>query len=98
MSRWKLLRTRKELADVLRSRQLELAPVTSAQLGFDIKTFKQLIKTLSDDEIILSYITCSQCGEQLASLDDVDKVLEQNPETYDDFWDILDSVTSKHEH
>ena len=92
------MRTRKELADVLRSRQLELAPITSAQLGTDITTFKQIIITLSDNEIILSYITCSQCGEQLASLEDVDKALEQNPETYDDFWELLDSFTSKHEH
>jgi len=79
-------------------RQLERAPKVSAQLGVDITTFKRIVKSLSDDEIILSYITCSQCGEVQGGLEDVDKVLELNPETYDDFWDIYDHRTSRHGH
>ena len=91
------MRTRKELADTLRNRQLERAPEIADQLGFEVNTFKKMVSDLPDDEIILSYITCSQCGEALASLEDVDTILEQNPETFDDFWDILQIFGSTHD-
>ncbi len=91
------MRTRKELADILRNRQLERAPEIAEKLGFDVNTFQKTVSDLSDDEIILSYITCSQCGEALVSLEDVDTILEQNPETFDAFWDILQIFGSTHD-
>lgn len=91
------MRTRKELADILRDRQLERAPEIADQLGFDVNTFKKTVLDLSNDKIILTYITCAQCGEALASLEDVDTILEQNPETFDDFWDILQFFGSTHD-
>lgn len=53
---------------------------------------KEKIENLSDDQIIESYITCSDCGEKLATMEDVDRVLEENPKTFEEFWDMLESL------
>ena len=82
------MKTRKELAKVLRKRQLKLLPVTGSQLGIT----KEKIKKLSDDQIIESYITCNRCGKKLATIEDADRVLEANPKTFDEFWDLLESL------
>ena len=82
------MKTRKELAGVLRKRQVELLPVTGQQLGIT----KEKIEKLSDDQIIESYITCSDCGGKMAAMEDVDRVLRANPKTFDEFWDLLESV------
>jgi len=82
------MKTRKELAGVLRKRQVELLPLTGPQLGIT----KEKIEKLSDDQIIESYITCSNCGKKLATMEDVDRVLEANPKTFDEFCDLLESL------
>ncbi|MFX1520192.1 MAG: hypothetical protein ACFFCD_09765 [Promethearchaeota archaeon] len=93
------MRTRKELAEVLRKRQFDKAPTLAAQLGLDVNLFKQYVAAISDEDIIISYIKCSQCGEMMATLEDIDTVLEQNPKDYDEFWDIFDDLfPPKHAH
>ena len=87
------MKTRKELAKVLRKRQVELLPVTGPQLGIT----KEKIEKLSDDQIIESYITCSDCGRKMATMEDVDRVLEENPRTFDEFWDRLESLVRARE-
>jgi len=82
------MKTRKELAKVLRKRQVELLPVTGPQLGIT----KEKIEKLSDDEIIESYIKCSSCGKKFATMEDVDRVLEEDPKTFEEFWDMLESL------
>lgn len=81
------MKTRKELAEVLRRRQLKLLPMTSPKFGVT----KKAIKALSEDQIIECYLK-NECGEMIATLDDVDAVLEENPRTFDEFWDMLQSL------
>ena len=82
------MKTRKELAGVLRKRQVELLPVTGPQLGIT----KEKIEKLSDDQIIESYVKCNRCGKKLATMEDVDRTLYANPKTFDEFWDLLESL------
>jgi len=82
------MKTRKELAGVLRKRQVELLSVTGPQLGIT----KEKIEKLSDDQIIESYVKCNRCGKRLATMEDVDRVLYANPKTFDEFWDLLESL------
>jgi hypothetical protein len=57
------MKTRKELARVLRKCQLRLLPKTGPQLGIT----KEKIEKFSDDQIIESYITCSICLKAISS-------------------------------
>jgi len=87
------MRTRKELADVLRKRQLMLLPILTPQIGIT----REMIEKLSEDEIIDSYITCSGCGQKYATMEEVDQVLAKDPKTYDEFWKLLDRLVNARE-
>jgi hypothetical protein len=82
------MKTRKELAEAMRKKQLELLPITGPRLGITRKT----IESMSDTEIIASYTRCSDCGDKIASIEEVDRVLEEDPSTLDEFWDLLQSL------
>jgi len=82
------MKTRKELAKILKKRQLKLLPITAPQFGIT----KEKIEKMSGDEIIESYITCSECGEKFATLEDIDRVLQEKPKTFEEFWTLLENL------
>jgi hypothetical protein len=82
------MKSRKELAEAMRKRQKKLLPTTGPELGVTRKK----IESMSDDEIIKSYITCSQCGGKMATIGEVDMVLAEDPATFDDFWEMLEML------
>ncbi|NIQ07075.1 MAG: hypothetical protein GWO20_15520 [Candidatus Korarchaeota archaeon] len=96
MNNEEMIESRKELAEILRKRQQNLtrseilkATQPMAKKGFTkaerIKAYSEELEALSDDEIIMSYVTCSRCGEKFCSLEEVDEILKDGCKDFDEF-------------
>jgi len=71
---------KKDLAQELRERQIRAGYIP-----------ENIINLLSDDKIIDSYITCSQCGEKDITDDMLDLSIKRAKNT-DNFFDIIDKI------
>ena len=73
--------TLKELAQVLRDRQIQrkLIPL-------------EMVMGLSDEEIIDSYMVCSSCQSFMYTADEF-RLAAERSSTYDEFFDELDKIT-----
>lgn len=89
------MRTRKALADALRERQRRIPrDELFAVLGSDqaLKAWETGLDSKSDDEIIMSYFTCPDCGDTTLTLTDVDAVLGNDPDTVDEFLNFAEAL------
>ncbi len=89
------MKTRKALADALRKRQRNIPrDELFAALGSDqaLKAWEAGLESKSDDEIIMSYFTCSDCGDMTLTLTDVDAVLGNDPDTVDEFLNFAEAL------
>lgn len=82
------MKTRKELAEAMRMRQIYLLPETGPKLGLSVSK----IESLSDDLIIESYIAQSKGGEKQVPLHVVDQILGHNPNNLDEFFEWLEAI------
>jgi len=76
-----------ELAEQLRKRQCELALVPA-----------ELINALSDEQIILCYVTCSDCQERLIEDEELTKIIAQAKDMHDFLELCSDSSAGDHIH
>ena len=72
---------KKFLVQELRERQISLGKVE-----------ENIVNSLSDDDIIDSYITCSNCGEKEITDDVLLNSLIKNAENAEDFFIMLDEL------
>lgn len=73
---------KEDLADMLRQKQLKLGIAP-----------KDLINALSDDQIILCYITCSCCNERLVTDEKLPRIINKAKDV-EDFFRLCDSVST----
>ena len=67
------------LASMLRNRQLEKAPEILPKINetgnpITISEYKKMIETISDKQLVSSYITCPDCGSEFISYHDAIEV------------------------
>lgn len=72
---------KRELAQQLRERQLKFGKVSQA-----------LIDACSDDQIIDSYITCSQCGDKEVTAPQLASAIKQ-ANNVDEFFNICEAFS-----
>lgn len=73
------------LAQSLRNRQINIAHLK-----------RELVESLTDDEIIKSYITCHDCGKEEVSLDEAVHFAEKCDDV-DGWFEVLDGVARARE-
>ncbi len=88
------MNTREELASALRERQRNLPreDLLIALGSEGLKAWEVGLDSKSDDEIIMSYFTCADCGETSLSLTDIDTILDNDPDTVDEFLDFAEAL------
>lgn len=94
------MNTREELANALRERQRNLPREDLlASLGSEgLKAWEVGLESKNDDEIIMAYFTCADCGDTNLSLTDVDAILVENdPDTVDEFLDFAEALERAHQ-
>jgi hypothetical protein len=91
-----------ELAEELRRKQLSKAEEAVREFNknsrrqMTIPQFRNAVTSCSDEEIILSYITCSSCGALILSYDvDVD-ALARSSNSADEWLDKTYKAALKH--
>lgn len=86
---------KKELANELRTRQitraeeLVLAINNMSNKKITKQQFVDLVNCMSDDEIIFSYITCSECGKSMIPPDEDIISLAKNSKNADEWLSKL---------
>ncbi len=76
---------KKDLAESLRSRQINIAHLK-----------REVVASLTDDEIIESYTTCAHCGEKEVLLDEAVDFAEKCKDV-DDWFEMLNGVARARE-
>jgi hypothetical protein len=93
------MNTRKELASALRDRQKEIPREDLlVALGSEgLKAWEVGLESKNDDEIIMAYFTCADCGDASLSLTDIDTILGNDPDTVDEFLDLAEALERAHQ-
>jgi hypothetical protein len=85
----------KALAEALKRRQLQRSEELVEVLKRDgdnvtLSDFRRRVESLNDEDMILSYITCSSCGEMFCSYEDA-LLAAETAGTVDEWFDNMEN-------
>ena len=85
----------RSLAEALKRRQLQRSAELVEHLKRDgdnvtLSDFRRRVELLKDEDIILSYITCSSCGELLCTYEDA-LLAAETAGTVDEWFDNMEN-------
>jgi uncharacterized protein YbaA (DUF1428 family) len=92
---WGIVMKEKALAEALKRRQLQRSEELVEVLKRDgdnvtLSDFRRRVESLNDEDIILSYITCSSCGEVFCSYEDA-LLAAETAGTVDEWFDNMEN-------